>query len=349
MITYPSKINGGRTIILPSLDEAIQRGRHFVQSVIGQWKQRDPKEKIEVQYVQRPNDDEIKKLKDDLKAARSEAEKEKLRRQLKELERDNKSHTITVGTHIKSWEHTLTRYEQCVREIAAGSPKARDEINRSARGLVNLVLDITPQLAVNHRGFELHEEGFDAASELIAAGEPRCCLRRKQAGPQVKPGAGDGAYRIILNTDVAWWGRPADNSALMGALVLLLQTFGPVEVWIQQGWLGGAPRDGVTLFKLDFTGSFEPTQLAFWVGGEGKDIPFSYAISRGCGRDSTGPSEKPEISCDLYLRGDGLTQCGIHKDTPPTALRPLMVQWLAETVQKIVFPNRDDLESYYIK
>jgi hypothetical protein len=65
---------------------------------------------------------------------------------------------------------------------------------------------------------------------------------------------------------------------------MCLQRFGPVELWIQQGWLGKEDNDGVTLFKLDFSQGFQPTQLAFWCGHELKDTSFSFEINMALGR-----------------------------------------------------------------
>ena len=136
-------------------------------------------------------------------------------------------------------------------------------------------------------------------------------LQKKEVPFDLKEGAGQGAYRLLINTDVSWWGNPVDNDAIVGSIIMLLQRFAPVEIWIQQGWLGCCETDGVTLFKLDFTSAFNPTQLSFWINHKGKDIPFSHQINAVLGRQNTRTSITAAIDCDLMLRGDWMRTVGI--------------------------------------
>jgi hypothetical protein len=179
---------------------------------------------------------------------------------------------------------------------------------------------------------------------LLAAGEERCCIQRKDEGEAVKGGEGGGAYRLIINTDVSWWGQPNDNAAMVGALAVILQQFRPVEIWIQQGWLGCHEWDGITLFKLDFTGAFDPTALAFWIGHGDKDSVFSYFINMELGRENTSTSTIAEIPADLMLRGDWMTVYGINQDAflnmMHTEKMDLMARWIADTAMQIALAQK---------
>jgi len=187
--------------------------------------------------------------------------------------------------------------------------------------LLTGVLELDPSLGIAYHGWETAEAGVWAEASLVASGDPRCCVRKKRSMVKATP-KGDGAYRVIINTDCGFNGNPMALGGFCGALVLILMRHGPVEIWIQQGWLGGVvdatldgkPSSGVTLFKLDFTGGFEPSQLAFWVGHPYKDSPYSHCVNWGIGRDHTATSEYPELPCDLYVRGDQMISEMVPED-----------------------------------
>ena len=120
---------------------------------------------------------------------------------------------------------------------------------------------------------------------------------------------------------------------------LVLQQFAPVEIWIQQAWIGNGDDDGVSLFKLDFNGNFDPTQLSFWCGSEYKDIPFSNFVNRSIGRESSN-AKHPELPCDLYLRGDWMTRHGIGNGfdkLPSTEQLNLATKWINATCGEILY------------
>jgi len=317
MITYQSQTsNGGKTIILACLADAIDTGRGVAEGVIKNYDQYDPKTKVKVGYASRDG---------------------KVKHKVK-----------TIATFKKEWLDTSKRFEDCVEAITHGDDGQKEQIAELCQRLRDLVIDLQPSLCSTFSGFQRHEEGVDALAELVASGEENPCLRRKPGGDLVRQGEGDGAYRIIINTDVSWWGKPDDNAAVMGALVLILQSFKPVEIWIQQGWMGDHPNDGVTLFKLDFTGGFDPTQLAFWVGHPQKDGSFSFLINKGLERENTKTSCYAEIVADLYLRGDWMELGGLGHNSL-AAMSHLeqvdaMAAWIAATAMKIVFgPGSDDV------
>ena len=208
----------------------------------------------------------------------------------------------------KSFYKTL---EQCYEAIERGDPSIKEESDNLIESLVDVIDNINPTFAKAKQGFERTEEGLFTTTDLVATGEENSFLKRKDSELEIVSGAGDGAYRIFINTDASWNGKTTDNAAVVGAIVTILQRFAPVEIWIQQGWLGRFPEDGVTLFKLDFLNGMDVTQLAFWIGHEGKDIPFSWHINRVLGRKCSRTSVKAELPCDLMLRGDWMIHAGI--------------------------------------
>ena len=311
--SFASTVNGGTTIILESVAQAIEAGRSWSENEIAGLEGVTPKTKFKVRTA---------------KARSTKA----------------RTSVMNVETLIKKWEQRLDCFNTVAARITSGDQPTRDAINALAEKLVEDVLELHPQIAQKFDGFERAEDGMTAAVELVAIGDDRPCFRRKRGG-EPKPGAGDGAYRVIINTDVPWWGNPHDNAAVMGALVLLLQRYGPVEVWIQQGWLGGnnPEAQGVTLFKLDFTAGFEPTQLAFWCGDPNKDDVFSHDVNFGLEREHTRVSRQAEIPCDLYLHGTWMRRHEISEwqwsCMTPGEQRIAMVNWLARTVNEITYPD----------
>ena len=264
-------------------------------------------------------------------------------------------------------------FEKAVKEIFGSDEKLNEKINDMVTEIVDLVDDICPSLSSTPSKTEVSEDGFAASPERIAAGEERSMFSRSKDSRQVKDGSADGAYRVIINTDVSWWGDPKDNAALMGAFIVCLNRFRPVEIVIQQGWLGYDENDGVTLFKLDYSGGFNPSQMHFWLGSPFKDATFSFNVNRGLGRKSSGTSTVAETECDLYLRGDWMTMFNIGESTPltervvqdrcgqGTAVKPdpsyiikttwhemlftekkkVIAEWIKQTAMKVVFGSED--------
>ena len=212
---------------------------------------------------------------------------------------------------VDQWYHTDCTLEECYEAIEKGDISLKEEADNMIESLLDVVDNINPTFAKAKQGFERKEEGLFTTTDLVASGEENVFLARKPSDLEIVPGAGGGAYRIFINTDVSWYGSPADNAAVVGTIVTILQRFAPVEIWIQQGWLGRFPEDGVTLFKLDFLNGLDVTQLAFWIAHKGKDIPFSWHINRVLGRKCSRTSVKAELPCDLMLRGDWMRHAGI--------------------------------------
>lgn len=312
LIHWPSQTkNGGRTTIIPSVAEAVALGQGFMGSI--------------KKSLASMSDEGVEKVKVEVFYRHSGKTRKK---------------TQSFEKYCDKWDGEFEKYEAATHEITLGNPETKQEISTIAAKLMQMALDLQPSVASAYNGFERWEEGDEVLPDLLREGDDRPFLRRKRGELEPRPGQGDGAYRIIINTDVAWWGKPAMNAGVMGALVLLLQQFAPVEIWIQQGWLGTAEDDGVSLFKLDFNGSFDPTQLSFWCGSRYKDTPFSFFVNQALGRENRKTSVYPELPCDLYLRGDWMTLYGVDKGFDKLE-RPqqeqLAAKWIAQTCSQLVF------------
>jgi len=238
---------------------------------------------------------------------------------------------------------------ECYEAIEKGNPELNDRVNEVMENLIGLVDNINPKFSQAHDGLQTATEGFTTTADLIMSGEENCMLKKKLSEFELKEGSGEGAYRILLNTDISWWGNEVDNDAIVGSIITLLQRFAPVEVWIQQGWLGCCETDGVTLFKLDFTSTFNPAQLSFWINHKGKDIPFSHQINKVLGRQNSRTSIKAEIDCDMMLRGDWMRTVGIDSydfsDKLFTDKCDIMAKYINLTSMKILTGESGD-ETY---
>jgi len=316
----PTK-NGGTTVVLDSAADAIKLGEAYANKLVEAYAKQPKDRKVDVNFLQRDEHDPME----------GHCAKSKKQTGCK----------MTYGALLASAKDRQRRFTQCEEAIVKGDPETKEAISRMMEELHDMALDLAPSLKANHAGFQRSEDGFSASPELLAAGEEKCCIQRKDEGEGIKGGEGAGAYRLIINTDVSWWGQPSDNAAMVGALTLILQQFHPVEVWIQQGWLGSHDSDGITLFKLDFTGAFDPTALTFWIGHHDKDQVFSYFINMELGRENTSTSTTAEIEADLMLRGDWMKVYGIDEGKFGSMLHTekmdLMARWIADTAMQIAF------------
>jgi hypothetical protein len=263
-----------------------------------------------------------------------------------------KMSTASVKASKDNWDAICAR-------LLTGGPGQREKIEEAAASLRDVVLELDMSLATGYRGFERSEEGCTFLPELAFAGEERCFLRRKRSQEEVKPGTGNGAYRVTINTDVSWGGDPTRNAAVMGALVMLLQNFGPVEIWIQQGWVSVESRygdgcdggvlaehelykSGVTLFKLECDGRFEPSHLAFWVGDPEKDHGFSSSINKtGLRRKHSCTYSDCLQPTDIYLAGTWSDDLPSFYAMTEEEKNAAAAGWIQKTVRKTVFVLED--------
>ncbi len=317
--------NGGLTIVIDSLAEVVETGLDWQKKEVDRWEmlaKTNPKGKVQTINVVRDFDDEGKASK--------------------------KHGSSTYKAVAEGQRHRLENFESAVKAITDGDKAFKERVSERAEELKDLALDLEPSLRSNFSGFRRSEDGFSANPDLLAAGEEKPCIQRKDGAGAAKNGTGDGAYRIVICTDVTWQGDPLDNAALVGALVLVLQQYKPVEVWVQQAWLGNGPGDGVTLFKLDFTGAFDPTELAFWITHPFKDWPFSMAVNHGLGRHDHGTSVCCEIPADIFLRGDMMKLFGIDEDQFYNMLYTdkvdMLAKWIGATAMQMTGIVGEDLQ-----
>lgn len=200
-------------------------------------------------------------------------------------------------THEVAWHGVY----ECFSSIREGNSSKNVEIAQVAREVAERALVIEPNLS-EHKTWAATEISDIWCAGAIAEEHPEPCFLRTRATGEPTQGRGDGAYRIIINTDHMSCNSPAQGAITMGALILVLAQYSPVEIWIQQGWLGNSPNDGITLFPIHRGHLFNPSTLWFWLGDPRKDHTFSYLVNRHLfHRTSTGVSCYPAIPCDLYL------------------------------------------------
>lgn len=306
--------NGGKTIILESLSDALALGREYLAERIRKNNKRAHGSVFNV--VSFPRDE-------------SPVEE-----------------TTTCEAYAANLQSRIAKFEECAKRILLGEPSLNQTITETAESLTDLVGEIEPSLRGSYDGFERSDEGIFICADLLAEGDDRPFFRRRLSQDTDGDAGRAEGYRIILSTDTSWFGKPEDNAAVVSALILCLQRFGPVELWIQQGWLGSGGDDGVTLFKLDFTSSFDPSQIIFWCGDPLKDSCFSFEVNMALGRNSAKTAKHPEIPADLFLRGDWMRTFGVTEKFPillHTEKLDIMAKWIAATAFRIVSPNnRED-------
>ena len=172
--SFNSDVNGGVTIVLESVAQAIEAGRSYHDNRIAEYQGLDPKTKFKVRMVKNPRTGQ------------------------------SKSSVMNLNTLIEKIQARLNCFNTVAKVVECGDASTRKAVNELADRLVDIVLELQPHIAQKFDGFERAEDGITAAVELVAIGDDRPCFRRKRGG-EPKPGAGDGAYRVIINTDVAWW------------------------------------------------------------------------------------------------------------------------------------------------
>lgn len=239
-------------------------------------------------------------------------------------------------------KRALESFDKCVDDITHGNGAWRDEVKAMVEQILATAIELDASLGASRGGFRQGYEGFAAIPELVAAGEENCIIDMDNQGNEVDENtAADGAYRIILCTDeCSTIGTGVEMTSMMGALILLLKSQRPVELWIQQGWLGGF-NGGITLYKMDFTTGFDPTLLSFWCSNPDRDTIYSSYVNdalRGHGHGES-MSVCPEIPCDLYIhqwmQGYGITYNNWVRMEPDERIKT-MARWITEQYCRIV-------------
>ncbi len=231
-----------------------------------------------------------------------------------------------LGFNSYDKDHYQKGLLESIEQIEKGNPAINEEVNKLAYELAERAKEIEPSLTLDQQ-YSPNEEGeiFDAGK--IAASDPMAFFNRSNTD-RPKVGKGNGAFRILINTDVSWYGDPTANCAALMAIVMCLQRQCPVEIWTQQGWMGSGSENGITLFRTFSGGQVLPQHIYFWIGSPHKDSPYSYAINRWLGRKAHGTSGPPEIPCDLYIYGS-------HMPSPTDAEK--WSKWVAATARQMLF------------
>lgn len=229
--------------------------------------------------------------------------------------------------------------DECIEQTANGIPALNDDINKHIDYFKDLALEIEPSLTMDQH-FTPSEEGAVYDEGAIAAGEANPFFSKKNTEtPAPKPAKSGGAFRFVINTDVASWQDPAYQAGALGALALIVQKDAPVEIWIQQGWLGGSNHDGITLFPVHKGGPVSAKTLAFWVGSLHKDSPYSWCVNRLLGRTSGGVSLEADIPCDLYIYNQWMPYCKFKDNKLINGHE--IAEWVAKTSKKMLFEEED--------
>jgi hypothetical protein len=185
------------------------------------------------------------------------------------------------------------------------SPDLLNRITSLADRLADAVRELQPTLCATPKHYRA-EMGDIWDAGLIAEGDERPCFAPRYDGPEPSKGQGNGAYRILINTDTSFGRSDSENLATTLCLCNVLAHFGPVEIWVQQGWLNTNNTDpasrssGIVCFRVGELGSINPSALAFWLGSPYRDSVFSYVISRKIGRTNSGCSQSPAVPCDWF-------------------------------------------------
>lgn len=220
--------------------------------------------------------------------------------------------------------------------------------------VVEAVYDLNPSLAATPRYNRTEvDDLWDAG--LIAMGDERPCFTSRYDGEEPSKGKGDGAYRILINTDTCWGNSDSQGLATLICLTTVLSHFNPVEVWVQQGWLSYGYNDsrtrksGITCFRVGAMSSINLASMAFWLGSPLRDGLFSQLVNKGLGREHSGVSVTAAIPCDFYTN-NGVHQnvpCCSHAITAPNtdqgkAQIKQLAEWVSKISQGIIYPDSID-------
>lgn len=265
MERYTSHVNGGETVILQSHHEAVELTTGYLDQQIKNLRRAPKGTRFNVQRISRG----VMTMK-----------------------------PMAASTFLKKTVKSRTGFLEAANSINTVPTPARDRINDLTQKLVDRLVESCPMLQVKPMSWARCEDGPIAAPELIDCEDDRPCFTRSNRSYSLETGAADGAFRVIVSTDEI--DASLDRAAIVAAMILALQTVRPVELWIQQGWFGGG-GSGVTLFKVDFEGAFDPSHLYFWLANSNVDHEFSVNLSFALGRCSHQAAHLPELKCDFFL------------------------------------------------
>lgn len=243
--------------------------------------------------------------------------------------------------------------------ITQGDPRKIHQVNQLTDKLVGLIYEINPSLKLDvHRQRAENGDIWDAG--LIGSEDPMPCWDMKVT-QKIKRGAGgDGAYRIIINTDTSFGRSDSENCLVLCAMVSVLQQYSDVEIWVQQGWVAnhqdghkegvntdyGSPMNGITLFPAFRGSGLHPAQIMFWAGHPMRDSIFSHLINEKIGRESSGCSEAAELDCDLYTRNGCFSEMppfnfNLHNPEQEFKQLKALAKWTAGQLSSVLLEEED--------
>jgi len=245
--------------------------------------------------------------------------------------------------------------EDAIRE---GDVRKNKEVNDLAKEIEKIVYEINPSLKLDTERNRV-ENGDIWDAGLIASDDPLPCWDYRQNQIVKRGSSGDGAYRIVINTDTSFGRSDDENASVLCAMIYVLQQYAEVEVWVQQGWLPyhddeldfSATKDsnngmnGITLFPAFRGSGMNPAQMLFWAGHPMRDSIFSNVINKAVGRTSSGCSSHAELACDLYTRNACFESMPPFDKNASPSKKEEQIQklgeWTAKQLSKILIEESD--------
>lgn len=260
--------------------------------------------------------------------------------------------------HLKTPETKERLYWIIQDTIREGDPRKIEQVSRLSQKLTELVYEINPSLHLDVQR-ERAENGDIWDAGLIGADDPRPCWDTRPSQKIKRGQGGDGAYRIIINTDTSFGRSDGENCLVLCAMINVLQQYADVEIWVQQGWVSGHdsqhgpmtandcgnPMNGITLFPAFRGSGLHPAQIMFWAGHPMRDSIFSNLINKRIGRTSSGCSYAAELDCDLYTRNgcfDDMPHLNLEAEGPAADKQlKVMAAWTATQLSKVLLEEED--------
>ncbi len=221
---------------------------------------------------------------------------------------------VQAGFGLPPFRRKTSRpeYQRIPRPMLHGDEHL-ERILAVADQLVDAALLEDPRL-VRRSAWVRAEEGLDACSALIAAGEERACLDRRKL--RLSEQATGEPVRIVVSTDSKEI-RP-QNAAAFIAAAKLAQQFRPLEIWWQGAWLKGADakdpaeRGFGHVFHVPLVlGDMDFRRLQFVLGDPVRDVAsyfimVSFAWPAGLGWGGGVGEESFLPNTHDYIRESGL-------------------------------------------
>ena len=266
---------------------------------------------------------------------------------------------LAISTHkekdVDGWhiEDRKRKVAACWQQITVGpSRQFVSRVESVSHVLMDLIARIDPSMRPVHT-WDRTEIGpvFDAG--LIASEDERPCFDAIRPTECFKKADGS-AYRLVINTDTCASYDDSRNCLATMAMVRCLNYFGETELWIQQGWVGGNPKSGVTVFPIHKGQEITPALTWFWLASPYRDSVFSRVVNAALGRRNSGTSSQCIMENDIYMAnavGDGamplmnvdkiaqVIEQGGKLDEEQQKQMYEMAAWLAKQIRPVVYTD----------